>query len=109
MCLEKTRVDISLVVNPNAAALSAYIQPSLNLDPYNSYGNAAEDGGGSAVTGTPDGYLNFLKACKIGDGVKLTLNDVMVRIETHNYSSRAYGVVKEILYQPKPYMGFRFA
>lgn len=45
MCLEKSRVDISLVVNPNAAALSAYIQPSLNLDPFNSYGNTAANGG----------------------------------------------------------------
>jgi hypothetical protein len=33
----------------------------------------------------------------------------MLRVETHNYSSRAYPIVKEILYSPKPYTTFRFS
>ena len=33
----------------------------------------------------------------------------MLRVETHNYSSRAYSIVKEILYAPKPYTTFRFS
>jgi hypothetical protein len=96
--MEKTRLDISLRVNPSEACLSAYIQPSLNLDPYNSFGNNAAAGGNAVVTGTPDGYLKFLTACKIGANVKLALIDLMLRVEVHNYSMRAYPIVKEILY-----------
>jgi hypothetical protein len=107
--MEKTRLDISLLVNSPEACLSAYLPPSLNLDSYNAFGSAAENGGGQAVTGTPIGYGKFLDACQIGSGIRLSLHDVMLRVETHNYSARAYPIVKEILYAPKSYMTFRFA
>jgi hypothetical protein len=44
--MEKTRLDISLLVNSPEACLSAYLPPSLNLDSYNSYGSVAQTGGG---------------------------------------------------------------
>ena len=30
-----------------------------------------------------------------------------MRIETHNYSQSAYGLVKDLLFAPKPYTTFR--
>lgn len=61
--MEKTRLDISLLVNTSEACLSAYLPPSLNLDSYNSYGSESAAGGDSEVTGTPIGYQKFLNAC----------------------------------------------
>jgi hypothetical protein len=61
--MEKTRLDISLLVNTPEACLSAYLPPSLNLDSYNSYGSAAANGGAKVVTGNPIGYTKFLDAC----------------------------------------------
>lgn len=61
--MEKTRLDISLLVNSPEACLSAYLPPSLNLDSYNSYGSVAANGAGNAVTSTPVGYQKFLNAC----------------------------------------------
>lgn len=61
--MEKTRLDISLLVNTPEACLSAYLPPSLNLDSYNSYGSEAIAGGGKEVTGSPIGYTKFLDAC----------------------------------------------
>jgi hypothetical protein len=39
--MEKTRLDISILVNSPECCLSAYLPPSLNLDSLNSYGNIA--------------------------------------------------------------------
>ena len=61
--MEKTRLDISLLVNSPEACLSAYLPPSLNLDSYNAYGSEAAAEGGQNVTGTPIGYTKFLNAC----------------------------------------------
>ena len=85
LCMEKTRLDISLLVNSPEACLSAYLPPSLNLDSYNSYGSAVEEGGGGdkKVMGNPIGYGKFLDACQIGSGIRLSLHDVMLRVEMH--------------------------
>jgi len=61
--MEKTRLDISLLVNSPEACLSAYLPPSLNLDSYNAYGTEAANEGDQNVTGTPVGYTKFLNAC----------------------------------------------
>lgn len=43
LCMEKTRVDISLYVNRAECCLSAYLQPSLILDSLNSFGSVSSD------------------------------------------------------------------
>ena len=40
ICLERTRVDISLFVNLPSCCLSSYVQPSLILDSLNSSGSS---------------------------------------------------------------------
>lgn len=107
LCMEKTRLDISLLVNSPEACLSSYLPPSLNLDSFNSYGNASANGANQPTIGFPEGYSRFLNACKIGSNIRLSLHDVILRVETHNYSQNAYSIVKDILYAPKPYMTFR--
>jgi hypothetical protein len=84
--MEKTRLDISILVNSPEACLSAYLPPSLNLDSFNSYGNAAAGGANNPVIGYPEGYTKFLNACRIGSNIRLSLHDVILRVETHNYS-----------------------
>ena len=80
--------------------LSAYLQPGLIADPYNSY--CAADG-----TTKPTCYESFMKAALIGSTTTLQIVDTTLRIEYTHFDDESYPIFKQLMMKPKPYVSIR--